>query len=174
MQVCDLRAGYTRPDPRRLSHSAIDCEYPAFVATAGPGLSIPVQQMDANSEPAHAGGTLGAQANKQPCGICIRDETDCIHAAPFNRGRRLHMATTIRSATCTTEQYVPIDSQAYPELTSQHPVEPIAQGFGLAEMTDRETPSRALPELMTDFQGRYVGLASDVPSLSRIQKRLHW
>lgn len=59
-------------------------------------------------------------------------------------------------------------------VVQPHSEQPIVDDSDQAnDMTARELPSRASPEPITDLQGHYIGPASGVSFLARVQKRLH-
>ncbi|KAH6989685.1 hypothetical protein BKA56DRAFT_611940 [Ilyonectria sp. MPI-CAGE-AT-0026] len=160
MQVFDLRAGCAST-AQSIASVRGRCK-----KKAAPDLSIPVQQMDTNSKPAHAGGSLGAQANSHATFASGMEQTVSM---------RLH--TTVDEDSMWPPLVSPSAPCTAPERTQNslaNPVERIAQGFRLIEMANKETPpSRALPEPMPAIQGHCVGSASTVPFSGPVQKHLH-
>ncbi|KAL3467931.1 fungal-specific transcription factor domain-containing protein [Aspergillus heterothallicus] len=107
--------------------------------------------------------------NSQPCQFCIRAKARCTFDSSYTRGRkfglssgyeedspRAYSALLPSPETCQT-------SASAPELQLQNHV------HVSAEASSRNSPEPS----QTDLQGHYIGPASGVSFLLRVQKRLH-
>lgn len=126
----------------------------------------------------------------QPCELCVRTGSQCSYNASYARGRRPPVAHQPSAASLPMD-VEPLDavaddslmsSLAVPEATEAAGQPPdssatLMDSSGLAVTVGTvaaEPPSRASPEpTQTDLQGHYVGPASGVSFLLRVQKRLH-
>ncbi|KAL1842789.1 hypothetical protein VTK73DRAFT_3043 [Phialemonium thermophilum] len=124
-------------------------------------------------------------SGNQPCDICMRDATSCVYAAPYNRGRRSNVRRPSVPSSSSAAGVPPQDPPAAahnrrgdtrpPPAGPSHHQRPISrQVEDESDAGVGETPSRESPELVTDLQGHYVGPASGVSFLARVQKRLHY
>ncbi|KAH8805499.1 hypothetical protein F5884DRAFT_823181 [Xylogone sp. PMI_703] len=104
----------------------------------------------------------------QPCDMCVRVSASCAYASPYHRGRRPPLLVHNGNGVSLQE------SPHSPDLVAHRPSEPPVDSSSLAnDMTTGELPSRTSPEPITDLQGHYIGPASGVSFLARVQKRLH-
>ena len=111
----------------------------------------------------------------QPCGFCIRAKTSCTFFSDYARGRIPAVVPSTRAdedTVSTSRSSVP-GQQLTPLLPRTHPE---SQGQPLSHTpsvyTGDSTPNSPEP-CQTDFQGHYIGPASGLSFLLRIQKRLH-
>ncbi|CAH0025666.1 unnamed protein product [Clonostachys rhizophaga] len=110
---------------------------------------------------------------KQPCELCVRATAQCLYSAPYTRGRIPRIVDDLSSRPTKNER-------RQEPLPSGHAVPhfPLAPSDGVANSTQRasaaEAPSRASPEVVwEDLEGHYVGPASGLSFLLRVQERLH-
>ncbi|KAL3469086.1 fungal-specific transcription factor domain-containing protein [Aspergillus californicus] len=89
----------------------------------------------------------------QPCDTCIRAAVSCAYVAPYNRGRK--PPQVLQRGHNDQEVYLPGHN-------------PPTEANTMAE----DSPPRASPEPITDLQGHYIGPASGVSFLARVQNRL--
>lgn len=111
----------------------------------------------------------------QPCEHCVRAEDDCTFTSAYSRGRapvipRAPEAAAGSDAT-STGHVAPRLAQHAPEFGGNH----IAPNYlDPPSASYPATSRRASPEpSQTDLQGHYIGPASGVSFLLRVQKRLH-
>uniref|UniRef100_A0A0B7KPZ1 Xylanolytic transcriptional activator regulatory domain-containing protein n=1 Tax=Bionectria ochroleuca TaxID=29856 RepID=A0A0B7KPZ1_BIOOC len=110
---------------------------------------------------------------KQPCELCVRATSQCLYSAPYTRGRIPRIVGDLTSRPTKNER-------REGPLPSRHavPRSPLASSDGVAISTHlvsaAEAPSRASPEVAReDLEGHYVGPASGLSFLLRVQERLH-
>ncbi|KAL4806730.1 fungal-specific transcription factor domain-containing protein [Aspergillus unguis] len=104
--------------------------------------------------------------NAQPCQFCIRARARCTFNAAYSRGRK-SLGRSGFDASPNSPGQGPAYSAILPSPVSQ-------QG----RHTNNEQASAAPPQIspepsQTDLQGHYIGPASGVSFLLRVQKRLH-
>ncbi|KAL2787193.1 fungal-specific transcription factor domain-containing protein [Aspergillus keveii] len=106
--------------------------------------------------------------NSQPCQFCIRAKARCTFDSSYTRGRKFGIPSGYDDSSPRAYSALlpsPETSQASiaaPELLQSH------------EHVSAEASSRNSPEpSQTDLQGHYIGPASGVSFLLRVQKRLH-
>jgi hypothetical protein len=99
----------------------------------------------------------------EPCLICIRAAATCMYASPYNRGRHRPKASRPQGSDVVTEHQQP-SSHVYttPGNHQYH-------GIDEANTSCRESPE---PPIIKDREGHYVGPASAVSFLIRVQNRL--
>lgn len=105
----------------------------------------------------------------------MRYKARCIYAAPYNRGRHPPLPRPAAEATSQNSLHDSVVSPA--STTSRESVAPVDIEGGLTLNIDSascpEAPSRASPELpQMDMQGHYVGPASGLSFLLRVQNKL--
>ncbi|KAL2856506.1 fungal-specific transcription factor domain-containing protein [Aspergillus pseudoustus] len=93
----------------------------------------------------------------QPCDTCTRAAAQCAYAAPYLRGKRPPQLDTMQR------------QQAAVAVTLGPPLRHDSDGQPANVLTAGE----ASPEPVTDSQGHYIGPASGVSFLVRVQNRLH-
>ncbi|KAJ6024378.1 hypothetical protein N7540_005175 [Penicillium herquei] len=113
------------------------------------------------------------------CDRCKREATRCIYTVPNKRGRKsraghsdnqeLNSSSNSRMAVA-----VPLEPTSRTEEASSHS----ASGTYLDDFEANNTliersPLGESPDAITDHEGRYVGPASGLSFLARVQKRLH-
>ncbi|KAF2478204.1 uncharacterized protein BDR25DRAFT_330733 [Lindgomyces ingoldianus] len=115
-----------------------------------------------------------------PCTLCLRTGLPCEFTASYTRGRLPLSMPTQGSALDTSMTSSPNTSLQLPVpntvLDRPNTTEPFIKVDRLTVPDDpnRDPPSRSSPEpAQTDQQGHYVGPASGVSFLLRIQRRLH-
>ncbi|KAL2854091.1 fungal-specific transcription factor domain-containing protein [Aspergillus pseudodeflectus] len=106
--------------------------------------------------------------NSQPCQFCIRAKARCTFDSSYTRGRKFGIPSGYDDSSPRAYSALlpsPETSQASiaaPELLQSH------------QHVSAEASSRNSPEpSQTDLQGHYIGPASGVSFLLRVQKRLH-
>ncbi|KAF2009103.1 hypothetical protein BU24DRAFT_497644 [Aaosphaeria arxii CBS 175.79] len=115
----------------------------------------------------------------QPCNICIRAAAYCLYTTPHNRGRRPPpVAPSNLQQPGSTDRNENANDLDESSLHYQSNIQPLSQAARERSpdviMTAAEPPSRASPApALADLQGHYVGPASGVSFLQRIQKQLH-
>jgi hypothetical protein len=85
----------------------------------------------------------------------------------------LYNASALSTNTEPQRMNIALNPHNRPEEDNVQP-ETFQENFELTDIAVRETPSRASPEPITDFQGHYVGPASGLSFLARVRKRLHY
>ncbi|KAL4888505.1 fungal-specific transcription factor domain-containing protein [Aspergillus ambiguus] len=133
--------------------------------------------------------------NTRPCQYCVRAKATCTFNSTYLRGRKPPIPLTRngeeRSNSVTSENMLsPSKSSLIPQLPQSNDLlaTEISQNdptsfhidgrrtfhHAPSVSTDEGLPSRPSPEpSQTDLQGHYIGPASGVSFLLRIQKRLH-
>lgn len=111
----------------------------------------------------------------QPCEFCIRAKVNCAFDSAYSRGR----APTIPPASAIQAEIssMPLDA----ELTQAIQDSVVLQNHDISPHQDASSTSaypaassQSSPEpSQTDLQGHYIGPASGVSFLLRVQKRLH-
>ncbi|KAL4886616.1 fungal-specific transcription factor domain-containing protein [Aspergillus karnatakaensis] len=107
--------------------------------------------------------------NSQPCQFCIRAKARCTFDSSYARGRKFLIPPGYDEETPTRQSYSAILPSP---VTSQEGVPSTEQSHH--DQISAEASSRNSPEpSQTDLQGHYIGPASGVSFLLRVQKRLH-
>lgn len=126
----------------------------------------------------------------QPCEQCIRTKSSCTFNASYNRGSRpriiqnnsaysnreaLGVAIPANDHDASLNSPNGLDGSEQPSAHSTDDSGMLASGSDQAGAVESRDPiSRNSPEpFQTDLQGHYVGAASGVSFLLRVQKRLH-
>ncbi|KAJ9148529.1 Fungal specific transcription factor domain-containing protein [Pleurostoma richardsiae] len=114
---------------------------------------------------------------KQPCNVCVRATASCLYTAPYGRGvppPPTMPGDFYAPPPIAREDYHPQASGTRPEPEPEP--EPASDGVGLGatiSLTDPSSRTSPAPP-MTDLQGHYVGPASGVSFLLRVQQRLRY
>jgi hypothetical protein len=125
----------------------------------------------------------------QPCEVCLRADARCIYAAPYNRGRcppipqrSCHVSSPGHAEAPQHFPFPPIYGHSPDSASASAPIDDAVNHSHELPQHNASTqvepepmpPSRASPEPSpTDLQGHYVGPASGVSFLLRVQNRLH-
>ena len=111
----------------------------------------------------------------QPCGFCIRAKASCTFFSSYARGRvpSVVPSTRVDEDTVNTSRSSVPGQQLTPLLPRTH-IESQDQHVSCSPSvyTGDSTPNSPEPS-QADFQGHYIGPASGLSFLFRIQKRLH-
>ncbi|KAJ5735921.1 uncharacterized protein N7483_001046 [Penicillium malachiteum] len=113
----------------------------------------------------------------RPCSFCAREATRCIYTVPNKRGRKSRAGNSDNqelNSSNNSRRAVPLESNARTEEENSHS----ASGTDLDDFEVNNTliersPLGASPDATTDHEGQYVGPASGLSFLARVQKRLH-
>ncbi|KAI0011484.1 fungal-specific transcription factor domain-containing protein [Xylariaceae sp. FL0662B] len=118
----------------------------------------------------------------QPCNLCTLADAPCSYNASYSRGRKgAAGAGLLRQSVVTGNASAEVDPPPSASRTSEPRGEP-----GVARAADKDAPGSSMtiaggtptpadsPEpTQTDLEGHYVGPASGLSFLIRVQKRLH-
>ncbi|KAL3469508.1 fungal-specific transcription factor domain-containing protein [Aspergillus californicus] len=104
----------------------------------------------------------------QPCQFCVRAKARCTFDSSYTRGRKYPPYESQLDDSPPRQHYSAILPSP---VTSQDRFSSTEQGHGRvsAEASSRNSPEPS----QTDLQGHYIGPASGVSFLLRVQKRLH-
>ncbi|KAL4762722.1 Zn(II)2Cys6 transcription factor [Aspergillus foveolatus] len=118
--------------------------------------------------------------NSQPCQFCIRAKARCTFDSAYTRGRKFLIPSAYHENGTPVSQrgyyptLLPSTATSQPE-TAVHQLQVQESDHGQMQVQcSGSTSSRNSPEPpSTDRQGHYIGPASGVSFLLRVQKRLH-
>ncbi|KAJ0418544.1 fungal-specific transcription factor domain-containing protein [Aspergillus carlsbadensis] len=106
--------------------------------------------------------------NSQPCQFCIRAKARCTFDSSYTRGRKFGISSGYDGG--SPREY----SALLPSPETSQASIPASDLLQSHEHVSAEASSRNSPEpSQTDLQGHYIGPASGVSFLLRVQKRLH-
>lgn len=111
----------------------------------------------------------------KPCDTCERAATTCAYAAPYHRGRRPPPVAPAQQRNAwpshdERDVHLPGAPGLLDEANRHSEPAEVSDEAGRAPTGD--LPSRASPGTVTDLQGHYIGPASGVSFLARVQGRL--
>ncbi|KAL4746556.1 hypothetical protein BDW72DRAFT_210353 [Aspergillus terricola var. indicus] len=118
--------------------------------------------------------------NSQPCQFCIRAKARCTFDSAYARGKKFLIPSAYHENGTPVSQrgyyptLLPSPATSQPETASHQPQVQASDHGQLQVQVSGSTSSRNSPEPpSTDRQGHYIGPASGVSFLLRVQKRLH-
>ncbi|KAL2823018.1 fungal-specific transcription factor domain-containing protein [Aspergillus granulosus] len=107
--------------------------------------------------------------NSQPCQFCIRAKARCTFDSSYTRGRKLGIPSGYEEDSPRAYSTLLPSPEASNASANIPPLQLQGHEHVSAEASSRNSPEPS----QTDLQGHYIGPASGVSFLLRVQKRLH-